>query len=124
VPLAGDGIGDIAGVRRRLPYLEELGLDAIWITPWYPSPMADGGYDVAEYRDIDPTSGTLAEADSLTTEAHQRGIRVIIDRVPDHPSDTHPWFRAALQAGPGSPERDRYPFRDGRSLAGSLPPSN
>ena len=120
----GDGVGDIAGIRSRLPYLKELGVDAIWITPWYPSPMADGGYDVADYRDIDATFGTLAEADALIEEAHQRNIRVIIDLVPNHTSNQHPWFRAALQAGPRSSERDRYLFRDGRGPNGSLPPSN
>jgi alpha-glucosidase len=120
----GDGVGDIGGIRSRLPYLNELGVDAIWITPWYPSPMADGGYDVADYRDIDATFGTLAEADRLIEEAHQRNIRVIIDLVPNHTSNQHPWFRAALQAGPRSSERDRYLFRDGRGPNGSLPPSN
>jgi alpha-glucosidase len=120
----GDGIGDIAGIRHRLPYLRDLGIDAIWITPWNPSPMADGGYDVADYRDIDATFGTLAEADALIAEAHQHGIRVIVDLVPNHTSDQHPWFRAALVTGPGSPERDRYLFRDGCGPDGSLPPSN
>src|SRR5947209_1549842 len=110
----GDGIGDIGGIRSRLPYLRDLGIDAIWITPWYPSPMADGGYDVADYRDIDPLFGTLAEADLLIDEAHQLGLRVIVDLVPNHTSDQHPWFCAALQAEPGSLERDRYLFRDGR----------
>ncbi|KAA9161356.1 glycoside hydrolase family 13 protein [Amycolatopsis acidicola] len=109
----GDGVGDLAGIRSRLPYLERLGVDALWITPWYPSPMADGGYDVADYRDIDPLFGTLREAEALISEAHGRGLRVLIDLVPNHTSDRHRWFQAALAAGPGSPERDRYIFRDG-----------
>src|SRR5438105_6931298 len=99
----GDGIGDIAGVRAKLPYLRELGVDAVWFNPWYPSPMADGGYDVADYRDIDPAFGTLAEAEQLIAEARALGIRVIIDIVPNHCSDHHAWFREALATGPGSP---------------------
>ena len=86
----GDGIGDLAGVRARLPYLRDLGVDAIWFTPWYPSPMADGGYDVADYRDIDPMFGTLAEAEQLIDEAAALDIRVIVDVVPNHCSDQHP----------------------------------
>ena len=109
---SGDGIGDLAGLRARLPYLAGLGVDALWITPWYPSPMADGGYDVADYRDIDPVFGSLAEAEALIDEAHARGLRVLVDIVPNHTSDRHPWFRAALDAGPGAPERERYVFRD------------
>ena len=101
----GDGIGDLPGVRARLPYLAELGVDAIWFNPWYPSPMADAGYDIADYRDIEPVFGTLADADALIAEAHGHGIRVIIDVVPNHCSDQHPWFQAALAAGPGSAER-------------------
>lgn len=120
----GDGVGDISGIRQRLPYLRELGIDAIWITPWYPSPMADGGYDVADYRDIDPLFGTLADADALLRDAHGLGIRVLIDLVPNHTSDRHPWFQAALAAGPGSPERARYVFADGRGPDGSEPPNN
>ena len=120
----GDGIGDLAGVRARLPYLHDLGIDAIWFNPWYPSPMADGGYDVADYRDIDPAFGTLAEAEQLIAEAHTLGIRVIIDIVPNHCSDHHAWFREALAAGPGSPVRDRFWFRPGRGDHGELPPNN
>lgn len=118
----GDGIGDIGGIRARLPYLRKLGVDALWITPWYPSPMADGGYDVADYRDIDPCFGTLAEAEALITEIHEQGMRLVIDLVPNHTSDRHPWFRAALTAGRGSPERARYLFRDG--APGGGPPNN
>ncbi|NUT47593.1 MAG: alpha-glucosidase, partial [Saccharothrix sp.] len=86
----GDGIGDLAGLRQKLPYLAELGVDAIWLSPWYPSPLADGGYDVADYRDIEPVFGTLVEAEKLIGEAHAVGLRVIIDIVPNHCSDQHP----------------------------------
>src|SRR5579875_3789567 len=110
----GDGVGDIAGLRARLPYLRDLGADAIWLNPWYPSPMVDGGYDVSDYRDIAPVFGTRAAADALIGEAHEQGLRVLIDLVPNHTSDRHPWFQAALAAGPGSPERERYWFRRGR----------
>jgi alpha-glucosidase len=120
----GDGIGDLAGVRARLPYLGELGIDAIWFTPWYPSPMADGGYDVADYRNIDPMFGTLAEAELLLDEAAALGIRVIIDVVPNHCSDRHRWFEEALAARPGSPERARFWFRPGRGPEGQLPPND
>jgi alpha-glucosidase len=99
-------------------------VDAIWINPWYPSPMVDAGYDVADYRDIDPAFGTLAEAEQLIAGAHDHGIRVIIDLVPNHTSDQHAWFQAALAAGPGSPERARYWFRPGRGQHGELPPNN
>lgn len=107
----GDGLGDIAGLRSRLGYLSELGVDAIWITPWYPSPMHDAGYDVADHRGIEPTYGTLTQAEALVTEAHRRGLRLLLDLVPNHTSSAHPWFRAAWEATPGSPERQRYIFR-------------
>jgi alpha-glucosidase len=119
----GDGIGDLAGVRAHLTYLAGLGIDAIWFNPWYPSPMSDAGYDISDYRDIDPAFGTLADADALIAEAHAVGIRIIIDVVPNHGSDQHPWFQAALAAGPGSPERDRFWFRPGRGAAGEEPPN-
>lgn len=106
----GDGTGDIAGLRQRLGYLAELGVDAIWITPWYMSPLADGGYDVSDYRAINPEFGTIDEAQELIREALGLGIRTIIDIVPNHLSDAHPWFQAALAAGPGSPERERFWF--------------
>jgi alpha-glucosidase len=108
----GDGIGDIAGLESRLGYLRELGVDALWINPWYASPMADGGYDVADYRAIDPAFGTLADAERLIEAAHGFGLRIIIDLVPNHTSDQHPWFQEALRAGPGSPARERFHFRD------------
>ncbi|WP_033287703.1 glycoside hydrolase family 13 protein [Amycolatopsis jejuensis] len=120
----GDGVGDLSGVRSRLGHLAHLGVDALWFTPWYPSPMDDGGYDVADYRDIEPVFGTLAEAGHLIAEAHERGIRVLIDVVPNHCSDTHRWFRDALAAGPGSPERQRFWFRPGRGPDGDEPPNN
>lgn len=113
---SGDGVGDLPGIRQRLPYLAELGVDAIWLTPFYRSPMADGGYDVADYRDVDPLFGTLADFDELVAEAHRLGLRVLVDIVPNHSSSAHEWFQAALR-GEG---RDRYVFRDG----GDLPPNN
>ncbi|HYG94018.1 MAG TPA: glycoside hydrolase family 13 protein [Nocardioides sp.] len=120
----GDGIGDLPGITSRLPYLADLGVDALWITPFYTSPQMDHGYDVADYRDVDPLFGTLADADDLLATAHDLGLRVIVDLVPNHTSDQHAWFRAALAAGPGSPERARYLFRDGRGPDGSEPPNN
>jgi alpha-glucosidase len=119
----GDGTGDLAGVRSRLPYLADLGVDAIWFTPWYPSPMADGGYDVADYRAIDPSFGDLAEAEALIRDALALGIRTIIDVVPNHVSAQHAWFQAAVAAGPGSPERERFWFRDGLGAGGDVVPN-
>jgi len=120
----GDGTGDLAGTRAHLGYLAGLGIDAIWFNPWYPSPMADAGYDISDYRSIDPVFGTLADADALIGEAHAHGIRIIIDVVPNHSSDRHPWFTEALAAGPGSAARDRFWFRPGRGEAGELPPNS
>lgn len=120
----GDGKGDVDGIRSRLPYLKGLGIDAIWITPWYPSPQKDHGYDVADYMDIEPDYGTLANAEALIKEAHEFGIRILVDIVPNHSSDLHEWFQAALKAAPGSKERDRYWFKDGRGEHGELPPNN
>jgi alpha-glucosidase len=120
----GDGLGDIAGIRSRLGYLAALGVDAIWVNPWYPSPQADGGYDVADYRDIDPAFGTLAEAQQLLDEAHAAGLKVLLDVVPNHTSDEHAWFVAALAGAPGSPERGRYIFRPGKGPGGALPPND
>ena len=119
----GDGTGDLAGVRSRLGHLVELGVDAIWFTPWYASPLADGGYDVADYRRIDPAFGTLADAEALIAEARALGIRTIVDVVPNHVSDQHPWFQAALAAAPGSPERARFWFRPGRGPGGDGRPT-
>jgi alpha-glucosidase len=120
----GDGVGDLTGIRNRLPYLRRLGVDALWLTPFYPSPMADHGYDVADPRGVDPLFGGLTGFDELMRDAHALGLRVTIDLVPNHSSDRHPWFAAALAAGPGSPERDRYIFRDGRGTGGGEPPNN
>ncbi len=120
----GDGVGDLAGLLARLPYLARLGVDALWLNPWYVSPMADGGYDVADYRDIDPVFGTLAEAEALVDAAHAHQLKVIIDIVPNHCSDRHPWFVQALAAGPGSAERARFWFRPGRGETGDLPPND
>jgi alpha-glucosidase len=120
----GDGTGDLAGVRSRLPYLASLGVDALWFTPWYASPLADGGYDVADYRAIDPAFGTLAEAEDLIAEARRHGIRTIVDIVPNHVSDRHAWFRQAVEAGPGSVQRQRFWFRPGRGAHGELPPTD
>ncbi|MYS84787.1 glycoside hydrolase family 13 protein [Embleya scabrispora] len=120
----GDGVGDLLGIRTRLPYLRDLGVDALWITPFYASPMADGGYDVADYRAVDPTLGTLGDIDALVREAHALGLRVIVDIVPNHTSDHHAWFREALAAAPGDAARERYMFRDGRGRDGELPPND
>jgi alpha-glucosidase len=120
----GDGIGDLEGIRDRLGYLALLGVDALWITPFYRSPMADHGYDVADPRDVDPRFGGLAAFDALVRAAHDEGMKVTIDLVPNHTSNQHPWFVAAAASQPGSPERDRYYFRDGNGPDGELPPNN
>ena len=120
----GDGIGDLPGVTSRLPYLRDLGVDAVWLTPFYTSPQHDHGYDVADYRDVDPLFGSLADADALIASAHDLGLRVIVDVVPNHTSSDHVWFRQALAAEPGSPERARYVFRTGRGADGAEPPNN
>ncbi|MET7638746.1 glycoside hydrolase family 13 protein [Streptomyces sp. NPDC005438] len=120
----GDGMGDLRGIRARLPHLAELGVDAVWLSPFYASPQADAGYDVADYRAIDPMFGELKDADALIEEAHVLGLRVIVDLVPNHSSDQHEWFQRALREGPGSPVRERYHFRPGRGEAGALPPND
>ncbi|MGD9958168.1 glycoside hydrolase family 13 protein [Nocardioides sp.] len=120
----GQGLGDMAGITARLPHLAELGVDAIWLTPFYTSPQHDHGYDVADYLDVDPRFGTLDDFDTMLGAAHDLGIRVIVDIVPNHSSDEHVWFQAALEAAPGSAERARYLFRDGRGTDGELPPNN
>jgi len=119
----GDGIGDLKGITSRVPYLKQLGVDAVWLSPFYPSELADGGYDVADYRNIDPRIGTLEEFDVMLETLHANGIRVFVDVVPNHSSDQHEWFQAALKAAPGSPERDRYIFRDGKGENGEIRPS-
>ena len=119
-----DGIGDLAGIRSRLPYLADLGIDAIWLNPCYPSPQADHGYDVADYFDIEPDYGDLDEFDALVRDARAVGIRIMMDVVPNHCSSEHAWFRAALAAPPGSSERERFYFRDGRGAGGDEPPNN
>ncbi|MDX3075306.1 glycoside hydrolase family 13 protein [Streptomyces sp. NPDC088354] len=120
----GDGMGDIPGVRERLPYLRDLGVDAVWLSPFYASPQADAGYDVADYRAIDPMFGTLHDADGLIRDAHRLGLRIIVDLVPNHSSDQHEWFKQALREGPGSPLRARYHFRPGKGENGELPPND
>jgi alpha-glucosidase len=120
----GDGVGDLDGVRSRLGYLELLGVDALWLSPIYPSPMVDHGYDVTDHRGIDPTWGDLDAFDGLLADAHAHGIRVTVDLVPNHTSERHEWFRAALASPPGSPERARYHFGRGRGDDGSRPPND
>lgn len=120
----GDGIGDLCGIVSRIDYLAALGIDAIWLSPFYVSPQADAGYDVADYRDVDPLFGTLADFDDLLAAAHERRLRVIVDLVPNHTSSQHVWFQEALAAPAGSPERERYVFRDGRGQGGAEPPNN
>jgi alpha-glucosidase len=120
----GDGVGDIDGVAAQLDYLDRLGVDSIWFSPIMVSPMADHGYDVSDPRDIDPLFGSLAALEQLIDAAHQRGIKITMDLVPNHTSSQHPWFQEALAAEPGSSARDRYIFRDGRGPAGSQPPNN
>jgi alpha-glucosidase len=120
----GDGMGDIPGIISRLDSLQELGIDAIWCSPFFASPQKDAGYDVSDYKDIDPLFGTLEDFDNLVAEAKKRDIKIIVDLVPNHSSNEHEWFQAALKAGHGSKERDRYMFRDGKGENGELPPNN
>jgi len=120
----GDGLGDLPGITARLGHLTRLGVDALWLSPFYTSPQRDAGYDVADYRSVDPRFGTLADADALIEKAHRLGLRVIVDLVPNHTSSEHAWFQAALAAAPGSPERARYVFRDGKGPDGEQPPTN
>lgn len=120
----GDGYGDCAGIRTRLPYLAELGIDAIWFSPFYKSPDNDGGYDVADYRDIDPRFGTVDDVVAMVGEAHDLGIKVLIDIVPNHTSSEHAFFQAALQTAPGSPEWARYHVLAGKGVNGEQPPNN
>ena len=120
----GDGMGDLPGIAMRLPKLKELGVDAIWLSPFFTSPQKDAGYDVADYRDVDPLFGSLQDFDLMVTKAHELGLRVMIDLVPNHSSDQHEWFQKALAASPGSAERNYYHFKDGRGENGELPPNN
>lgn len=120
----GDGLGDLAGVTAHIDYLTELGVDAVWLSPFYPSELADGGYDVADYRDVDPRLGTLDDFDAMLAALHAADIKVIVDIVPNHTSDQHAWFQAALAARRGSPERQRYIFRDGSGPDGAAPPTD
>jgi alpha-glucosidase len=120
----GDGKGDIPGIISKLPYLKKLEIDAIWITPWYPSPQKDHGYDVSDYMQIEPDYGTLADAKHLISQTHNLGMRILVDIVPNHCSDQHLWFQEALKAAPGSAARDRFIFRDGKGDNGELPPNN
>lgn len=120
----GDGLGDLRGIADRLGHLTRLGVDAVWLSPFYTSPQHDAGYDVADYRDVDPRFGTLADADALLAKAHRLGLKVIVDLVPNHTSSEHAWFRAALTAEPGSVERARYVFREGKGTDGEQPPTD
>ena len=120
----GDGIGDIPGIISKLPHIADLGVDALWLSPFYTSPQKDAGYDVADYCNVDPIFGSLSDAEKLIETAHEYGLRIIVDVVPNHSSDQHPWFQKALAAKPGSRERARYMFREGKGVAGDLPPNN
>jgi alpha-glucosidase len=120
----GDGVGDLPGITSRVPYLRSLGVDAVWLSPFYPSALADGGYDIDDHRDVDPQLGSLDDFDAMVAALHAAEIKVIIDIVPNHTSNRHRWFRQALAAGPGAPERERYIFRDGHGRGGEQPPND
>ena len=120
----GDGMGDLPGITSRLDSLASLGIDAIWLSPFMRSPQKDAGYDVSDYTDVDPLFGTLADFDAMVTRSHELGLRVLVDLVPNHTSDQHRWFQAALAAPKGSPEREFYHFKEGRGENGELPPNN
>jgi alpha-glucosidase len=120
----GDGIGDLPGIASRLPYLAKLGVDAIWLSPFYRSPQADAGYDVSDYRDVDPLFGNLDDFDKMLADAHRLGMRIIVDLVPNHTSSEHAWFKEAIATPPGSAARQRYIFRDGKGAHGERPPNN
>ncbi len=119
-----DGVGDLRGITSRIPYLAALGIDAVWLSPFYPSALADGGYDVDNYRDVDPKLGTLEDFDQMIAALHAHGIKLIADIVPNHTSNRHEWFLEALASAPGSAARDRYIFRDGSGVNGEIPPSD
>jgi len=120
----GDGLGDIKGITAKVPYLKQLGIDAVWLSPFYPSALADGGYDVDDYRDVDPKLGTLEDFDEMSAALHAAGIKLIADIVPNHSSNRHEWFQEALASPRGSAARDRYIFRDGQGENGEIPPSD
>ena len=120
----GDGLGDIKGITSKIDYLSSLNIDAVWLSPFYPSALVDGGYDVDDYRNVDPKLGTLADFDEMLTKLHEAGIRIFVDVVPNHSSNLHLWFKEALAAEPGSAARDRYIFRDGKGANGELPPTD
>ena len=120
----GDGIGDIKGITSKIDYLKSLSLDAVWLSPFYPSDLADGGYDVSDYRNIDPRLGTLKDFDKMLKALHNADISVVVDIVPNHSSNKHPWFQEALNSAPGSAARNRYIFRDGRGKNGEIAPSD
>jgi alpha-glucosidase len=120
----GNGIGDLKGITSQIPYLASLSLDAVWLSPFYPSALVDGGYDVDDYRDVDPKIGTLADFDELLTGLHNEGIRVFVDIVPNHSSNLHEWFKEAIASEPGSAARDRYIFHKGKGANGELPPTD
>ncbi|WP_303325191.1 glycoside hydrolase family 13 protein [Actinomyces radicidentis] len=120
----GNGVGDLKGVTSRVPYLKALGVDAVWLSPFYPSALADGGYDVDDYRDVAPEIGTLEDFDEMSAALHAAGIRLMADLVPNHTSNRHRWFRAAMAGGPDAPERALYHVREGRGEHGEEPPSD
>ena len=120
----GDGKDDLQGITEHLDHLVDLGVDALWLNPFYPSPQNDHGYDVSDFRDVEPAYGTLDDFDTLIHEAHARGLKLLADIVPNHTSSEHLWFQEALESAPGSPERDRYVFRPGRGPDGAEPPNN
>jgi alpha-glucosidase len=120
----GDGMGDLPGITSRMGSLASLGIDAIWLSPFMRSPQRDAGYDVSDYTNVDPLFGTLVDFDDMVSAAHAAAIRVLVDLVPNHTSNEHRWFQAALQAKPGSVERGFYHFKDGRGDTGELPPNN
>ena len=120
----GDGVGDLAGITSRIPYLISLGIDAVWLSPFYPSALADGGYDVDDYRAVDPRLGSMADFDAMSTALHAAGLKLIVDIVPNHTSNRHLWFQEALSSPKGSSARDRYIFRDGKGAEGADPPAD
>uniref|UniRef100_UPI00356AEC23 alpha-amylase family glycosyl hydrolase n=1 Tax=Actinotalea sp. TaxID=1872145 RepID=UPI00356AEC23 len=120
----GDGNGDLRGIASRLGYLAELGVDALWLCPFYPSGGVDGGYDIVDHTGVDTDFGTVEDVTAVIAAAHAHGLRVLVDLVPNHVSDRHPWFRAAIEGGPGAPERELFHLRPGRGQGGDEPPSN